>query len=156
MVWFGNRLALTTVGASTSVLLGSLNAAALLARPFTIVRTRLVVWYDSDQESANEFSQAVFSQQVVTEAASTAGIGSIPTPATETDADYYVYQPLFQKLGFITGVGFDNRGADQSWVVDSKAMRKVGPDDDAVLVIENNSAVGCRIAIEGRMLVKFH
>ncbi len=156
MVWIGDRLALTTVAASSSTLLTVLGASVLLLRPFTIVRTRISIYFDSDQESAAEFTQATYSEQVVTESAATAGIASLPTPHTEPDADFFVYQNLFQNLGFITGVGFQENGANMVYTVDSKAMRKVGIDDDVVGVVQVGSGTGARIAIEGRALVKLH
>ena len=156
MVWVGNRLGLTTVAASTSILLSSLNAAALALRPFTVVRTRLLISFDSDQLTTDELTQAVYTQQVVTESAASAGIGSVPTGVTEPDADYFVYQGLFQTFTFVTGSGLSQDGSNLTYEVDSKAMRKVGSDDNIVTCIEIPSATGSRIAIEGRMLIKLH
>ena len=40
--------------------------------------------------------------------------------------------------------------------VDSKAMRKVGLDDDVALVLQQRAAIGVILAVEGRFLVKLH
>ena len=155
-VWFGMRLAATTIS-SGATLLQVLNAAALALRPFTIIRTRLAISYTSDQAAVSESQQGVFSMQVVTSSASAAGVGSIPTPLTDTDADFFVYQPIFQDFVFLSSVGIlENVGQGSFTVVDSKAMRKVGVDDDVVQVLEQQSALGTVVAIEGRMLVKLH
>ncbi len=157
MVWIGTNSIETAVGASSAVLLISLNAAALAIRPFTIVRTRLVLHYQSDQATASEFTRAVYSMQVVTASASTAGIASLPTPITEPNSDYFVYQPLIQNNVIASAIGFTEAvGQGRYWTVDSKAMRKVGQDDDVVGVVESAEALGWRMAAVGRMLVKLH
>ena len=156
MQWFGSGIT-STVLASSATLLGSLNAAALAARSFTIVRTRLAVTFGSDQLAASEGSNGVFSMQVVSEAASAAGIASVPTPLTETDADYFVYKPVQFDMLVSTAVGFEEHRGDGSYhQIDSKAMRKVGSDDDVVLVLQQRVATGAIISVEGRFLVKLH
>ena len=95
--------------------------------------------------------------QVVTESAAAAGIASVPTPLTDTDGDYHVYTPVFQDFIFLSLVGFrENVGDGSNTLIDSKAMRKVGVDDDIAVVLEQQSALGTIIALEGRMLVKLH
>jgi len=136
-----------------------LNAASLAIRPFTIVRTRLAISFLSDQVASSEFTQAVLGMQVVTEAAATAGIASIPTPITEVNADFFVYKPMFSQILFATGVGFQESVGDAAmYVVDSKAMRKVGIDDDVAQTLEvrQGATLGVDIAIEGRFLIKLH
>ena len=155
-LWLGAGLTVTTMAGGASTLLATLNAAALLLRPFTIVRSRLVIFFRSDQVATSEFVQAVLSAQVVIEVAAAAGIASVPTPLTETDADFFIYQPLMARIEALTSVGAYERGADQSWVIDSKAMRKVSTDDDVAFVGEIRGAPGANIAMEGRMLVKLH
>jgi len=155
-LWVGAEVTNASMAASVSVLLATLNAAALALRPFTIVRTRLVIHFESDQQAASEFVQAVFSTQVVTAPAAAAGITAVPTPITDTDSDFVVYQPLFSRFRIQSTVGMFQNGQDTSWLVDSKAMRKVSPDDDVAFVVENGSAFAANIAIEGRFLIKLH
>ena len=154
MIWFSAGLATTAVPASSVVLLASLNAAALGIRPFTVVRSRLLVHWRSDQQAASEFVQGVMGLQVVTEVASAGGIGNVPTPITEANSDFFVYQPLISELRVIGSAAINF--TDGNHVVDSKAMRKVGDADDIVFTVENRSAVGAELAIEGRLLVKLH
>ena len=42
------------------------------------------------------------------------------------------------------------------YVIDSKAMRKVGIDDDAVSLFSMRPAVGAFLQIEGRQLIQLH
>ncbi len=80
-----------SVGANNGVLLAaSLNVAAKALRPFTIVRTRGRLMAASDQLAASEAPHGILGCIVVSESASAAGIGSIPTPGTEGDADFFV------------------------------------------------------------------
>jgi len=156
MIWIGAGLGATTIS-SAATLLQSLNAAGLALRPFTVVRTHLGIQYTTDQAAAAEFTQGALGVQVVTESAAAAGIAAVPTPLTETDADYFVYKPVFQDFVALTLIGFNQLAGDAAvhWV-DSKAMRKVGVDDDIVFTLEQRTAVGSIIAIEGRMLIKLH
>ncbi len=156
-VWFAFRLANTNFTGATA-LLASLNAAALLLRPFTIIRTRMVISVKSDQIATAEFFSGALGVQVVTESASTAGVASVPTPITEADADFLVYQGLmsdYEESG-TPATAWDSIGQGNYWTVDSKAMRKVGSDDDVVVTLEQGTSVGVNIAFEGRMLVKLH
>ena len=105
-VWLGAGIAATSLSASTAILFSSLTSGALALRPFTILRTRLILSVTSDQLSASEFAQGAYTHQVVTDSAVAAGIASIPTPLSETEADYYVYQPWISNFLLATGVGF--------------------------------------------------
>ncbi len=157
MIWFSAGVAQLNVSASNAVLMSTLNAAALLFRPFTVVRTHLIISYESDQLAVSEFSQGAFGMQVVTEPAAAGGITTVPTPVTEVDADYFVYQPLISSFLFSSGVGFsDSSGQANIFTVDSKAMRKVDIDDTIAMTVQNASAFGTNIAVEGRFLVKLH
>ena len=89
------------------------------------------------------------------EPAVAAGVGSVPTSFIETDADWFVWQGLINDFVLGTAVGFDAQGGRQ-YIVDSKAMRKVGVDEDLVGVIQLSSAVGAEFVARGRTLVKLH
>ena len=58
-------------------------------------------------------------------------------------------------MNSLTSVGI-TVGGDQQYIIDSKAMRKVGANDDVVGVFDEVSAVGSRIMIAGRQLVQLH
>ncbi len=153
--WASVNLFDTTVPASGRVLLGSLNAAALALRPFTIVRTRLVISWESDQVSASESPQGAFGMGVVKSPAIAIGVTAVPTPLTEATADYFVYQSLIDSFLFATAAGFESQGGRQ-YIVDSKAMRKVGLDEDVAVTVEEGNAVGAVISVMGRFLAKLH
>ena len=156
-VWIGAGVANAAIAGSATVLYSTLNAAALALRPFTILRTRLIISVTSDQITASEFVQGTFTKQVVTEAAAAAGVGSVPSGITEPDADYFVYMGFMAEFILSSAVGlFDNTGEGRNWVVDSKAMRKVGIDDQVVTIIENRVATGLLLAVEGRTLIQLH
>ncbi len=155
-VWIRSSLAATVVVPGNQ-LLTVLSAGALLLRPFTIMRTRLVISFLSDQVAASEFAQAVYGRIVVTDSAAAQGTSAVPSPTDEAEASWLVYQPLFQNFLFGTGVGFTElAGQNSFWTVDSKAMRKVGIDDDLVGMLNVGSSVGNEIAIEGRTLIQLH
>ena len=92
MIWFGARIARVGLSASASTLVGTFNAAALALRPFTIVRTRLLIGFASDQFSAAENPEGVLSMGIVKDTATAIGITAVPTPITEVDNDFFVYQ----------------------------------------------------------------
>jgi len=154
-MWIGAGLAAQTVTGATPALIGVLNAAALLLRPFTILRSRLYFRVRSDQTAATEVNTGVVSCQVVTDSATTAGIGSIPSPLTEPTADFFVYEPFAYEFEFRDATGASDVSG-RAFTVDSKAMRKVGHDDDVAVVLEQRGAAGVTIGVEGRMLVQLH
>ena len=156
-MWIGDSLPQSTVAGAGPVLMGSLNAAALLLRPFTILRTRTEMHVVSDQFGAIEFQEGAVSYQVVTDSAIAAGIGSIPSPITEPEADYFVYQPYVSDVTHSTVVGYESRGRDVAWTIDSKAMRKVGHDEDIAIVVQNvNATHTVLVSLVGRQLIQLH
>ena len=155
-VWFSmfSLTVATTLAAGSRVLVSSLNAAGLALRPFTIVRTRGFVWVASDQIAATEQPMGAMGMQVVTDSASAAGAASVPTPTSEPNADFFVYQPWAVQSVVADATGID-ANAGHYFDIDSKSMRKVGQDDDVVLTFENFSLVdGVEFIIGGRFLVK--
>ena len=150
--WVGNTL---TVAGGT--LYSSLSAAALALRPFTIVRTRLLVTVRSDQEIATEDQFGAIALAVVSDQAAAIGVTAIPTPITDLDSDlFFVHQMVANSWQFSTAVGSGQRFA--SYDVDSKAMRKVNADQDVVMVgeVDTNAGSGMLLAAGGRMLIKTH
>ena len=157
MVWIGisSGTAPVSIAAAGTTLLGVLNAAALALRPFTIVRIRGLINYESDQSAASELPFGIISEQVVTEQASAAGIASLLTPLTEPDGDFFMYEPVASTFELGDATGFTTSNSN-SRLFDSKAQRKVGANQDVVLVGENESLVGALVVVIGRMLVKLH
>ncbi len=154
-IWLGAGIAQATLTTNTATLIGILNAGALALRPFTILRTRLVIQLRSDQQAAAENPTGAYGEIVVKESATTAGIGSLPTPLTEPDADFHVYQGMTSSFTFITAAGFESN-AGRQYTIDSKAMRKVGPQDDIATVFEMRNVGGGIMNVEGRILIQLH
>ena len=157
-MWIGSGVGVTTVSSATTVLVSSLSAGALLLRPFTILRTRMEISVFSDQAAASETALGSYGEIIVTEAASAAGIGSIPNPSGisgDPEADWYLWQALSYRFVHQTSVG-QLGDALTHYTIDSKAMRKVGPDDDAVAVYDNELTPGLSIVTNGRQLVQLH
>ncbi len=143
-------------GAGGSLFQGGLNAAADLLRPFTVVRTRVNMHVESDQVIASESAIGVLGFIVVTDQAVASGVAAIPSPLSQGDGAWFVYEPYFDAFLFGTGVGF-LEPAGFSRMVDSKAMRKVGPNDDVAVIWQSQAASdGAFVSATGRMLVKLH
>jgi len=112
--------------------------------------------WSSDQTAATESPFGALGMMVVNDTAAALGITGIPGPTADTDAPWFVWEPLQTRIAFGTAVGFDEP-AGYIATVDSKAMRKVGPNEDVVVVGGNAHATfGAGLQLEGRMLVKLH
>jgi len=152
-MWIGNGTGFITLVNNANTLVSSLTAAALLLRPFTILRTHAVAFLATDQVVASEAPAGAYGELVVTDAASAAGIASIPDVLLNPEADWFVYQPMVTSFIFGSGIGFTRDG--DMWTVDSKSMRKVGPDDDVVTVAKVAGG-GADLFIRGRTLIQLH
>ncbi len=156
-IWIGAGVGATTIVASSLTLISSLSAAVLLLRPFTILRTRMLIYWGSDQQTATEQPQGSYGRIVVTENASAIGATAIPDPSStdaDVDADWFVHQECIDRFIFGSGVGFIEGG--HQYVVDSKAMRKVGKNDDVVAMFSETGGVGGLIITRGRALIQLH
>ena len=153
-VWLSVNLGTSTLTASTLSLIGSLNAAALALRPFTIVRTRMDVVYASDQQSASETTFGAMGIIVASDKAVALGSSAVPGPIAQADGNWFQYQGLADVMRFGTNVGFQSVG--HHYEIDSSAMRKVTVDEDIAIMAEQSAALGATIVIMGRMLVKLH
>ncbi len=92
---------------------------------------------------------------VVSDQAIAAGVASLPASDANSDAPFFVWEPLAVRIRLATAVGFDgNAGYHQ--IVDSKAMRKVGNNEDLVSVVSLVGAPGGFLSLEGRILIKLH
>ena len=157
-VWFNLNAGstATAVAANTAVLMATLNATGLALRPFTILRSRGIIHWVSDQVATGETPVGDFGLIVTKETAATAGVASIPTPGTETDADFFVYQSMLDDFVFSTGAAWQS-GAGVQYMFDSKAKRRVDVDDDMCWVVENiHATAGALCFVNGRMLVQLH
>ena len=150
-----NRVTLAV--ANTAVLMNSLTVAEKALRPFTIVRTRGLLYAESDQSAANEFWHVAYGMAVVSDQAEVIGVTAIPTPQTDRESDLWlVYEEIANDFLFGSGVGFDG-AAGRTKDFDSKGMRKVEEGQDVVWVSESSVLSGGVIAMSaGRVLIKLH
>jgi len=161
-MWIGSGVGDESIAANAKVLSGTLSAGALLLRPFTILRTHLELYVRSDQQTAIENVIASFGDIIVTETAAALGVTAVPDPSGisgDPEADWYVWQ-AFNMNFWVDINGTDGIGVDGSngrrYSVDSKAMRKVGPDDNIASVVSNDSAFGFFLSTQGRQLIQLH
>jgi len=145
-----------TAGGGT--VLFSLTTEELALRPFTVVRTRLLVSILSDQLAASERQVGAIGLAVVSDQAAAIGVTAVPTPITDLESDlWFVHQLLYSDTTFASGIGFTDTSSEV-YPIDSKAMRKVEDGEDIVVVGELSAAVsqGFALVAGGRMLVKLH
>jgi len=157
MLWIGGTADANTIASSTAVLLTSLNAAALALRPFTIVRTRGMLYLATDQQAALESQTVNYGRVVVTDQAVAIGVSAVPTPVTDDVSDWFVFETLMAEVRVVTAASVFEVGRAQMF--DSKAMRKVDLGDQVISVVEVNAAGvsdGVRFRNYARTLVKLH
>ena len=157
-MWIGAGLGQASIVASTKQFLGSFTAAGLALRPFTILRTRMDLLLMSDQQSASERPIVTFGLIIVTDTATALGVTAIPDPSSilgNPEADWFVHQAMSMSLLFASAVGVDGNNG-QHYTIDSKAMRKVGPDDDLAFMTSEDNAVGALLIVNGRQLIQLH
>ncbi len=153
--WFSTLFSSNTLAAGTPVLIGSLNAAALALRPFTIVRTRGELMCMTDQEAVDESQLGAYGEIIVSDQSVAIGVTAVPTPVTDSQSDWHVYQTFLSTFRFGTAVAFANIGTRYS--LDSKAMRKVSEGQDLIQVIENSAAGGgVNTLVATKQLIKLH
>ncbi len=157
-LWLGSAAADSSIGtAATAVLLTSLNAAALAIRPFTVVRTRGLIYMSTDNLGASELQGVSYGHAVVSDQESAIGVTAVPTPATDFTSDLWLmYETLFSAWGLVTSGGGVSGVARE---LDSKAMRKVEDGSDLISVVETTAAgttAGLVFRHQFRTLVKLH
>ncbi len=155
-MWLSGNFATNTLASTNAVaLIGTLNAAGLALRPFTVVRTRGNMFLRSDQTSALELYSTSMGFAIVSDQAVAIGVTAVPTPETDMASDlWYVYEQMTSIFTFVSGVGFHPAGGI-SRTYDSKAMRKVDVGQDIAQVIECPSTSGV-FSDQSRILIKLH
>ncbi len=157
--WIGGSPGSNDINTSGTVLVTQLNAAGLALLPFTIVRTRGVLFLTSDQFANSEDQEIGFGAAVVSEQAAAIGITAVPTPITDPGSDlFYVYEVMLMRMlvsssiGIMTGLSV---GLER--IIDSKSMRKVVDGQTLITVAEaTSSSEGTRLYDYTRTLVKLH
>ena len=146
-----------TIPSNTRILSLTLNAAGLLLRPFTVLRTRLEILWTSDQVAVTEMPFGAMGMAVVSEVASGVGATAIPDTIDDADFDWFVYQGLLSQITITGTVAGFQSPSGTPYTIDSKAMRKVGSADDVVVTVVNeDDSVGAELSMVGRMLVQLH
>ena len=161
-IWIGAGVGATNIGGSSKVLVSVLSAGALLLRPFTILRTHQLLSVFSDQATAIETIIGAYGRMVVTDTASGIGSTAVPDPSGisgDPEQDWFLWQAIglqfFIDVNGTEGIGMDGDNGHQ-YVLDSKAMRKVGPNDDVISVARAEGAIGYTMITQGRMLIQLH
>ena len=156
----GDATTFGTLVAGGVVLDQVLTAAAiqgLVGPESTIVRTRglLAVW--SDQVAATETVFGAMGMAIVSDAAATAGAGSIPAPYTDAGWDGWFMHQFFSHT-HVAGSTLTSMSPTQTnFPFDSKAMRRLQDEEAVVVLIEDGSALhGGRYTIDFRQLFKLH
>jgi len=120
----------------------------------TIVRTRGLFGWKSDQQSANEDQMGAVGFGLVSAQAASVGITALPHPDTDASWDGWLWHSYFaSSVVFTTGAGFLFDVFNRI-MIDSKAMRKVGSDERVVAVVENSNSDGLSVYIGMRLLTK--
>ncbi len=153
-LWLFKTVTAVTMTVPGGTVALSLNAAALLLRPFTIVRTHMQIALRSDQSAAIETQVAAIGIAVVSDEAVAVGVTAVPTPVTEAGSDLWMlHQFIYADESQLT----DRTRSGQFMSLDSKAMRKVIDGQDLVTVTEMSSVGGGVVmVIGGRTLIKLH
>ena len=122
----------------------------------TVIRTRGLFSFKSDQSAASEENVGALGIAVVTAQAVSVGITAIPHPVTDAAWGGWFYHTYFSRAMLVlSGVGVDPNNV-MNIVIDSKAARKVDEDERLVVVIENSSAAGMEVTTMERFLSKLH
>ncbi len=122
----------------------------------TIVRVRGRIAYGSDQTAATESQLGAYGIAVVTAQAVSVGITAIPHPDTDASWDGWLYHTyLASHMSALSSVGVIP-DILISIDVDSKAMRKISPEERMVFVIQNSASTGFQIFDSFRVLTKLH
>ena len=155
--WFqATAVQATITAASTATLITSLNAAALALRPFTVIRSRGYMQMTSDQSAASEVQEAAFGKIIVSDQAVAIGVTAVPTPSTDSQSSWLLYERMADQLTLLSAVGFTHP-TGRFMQIDSKAMRKVEEGQDLIGVLETGpNSSGVTVSTFIRTLIKLH
>ncbi len=147
--WVGSAdTGFTTIGAGASVLMQSI---ATLGNT-TVVRVRGIMSVTPGSVASDQNLVGAMGIGIVSDQAFAAGAASIPGPWTDPDwGGWLVWLPWSFAWEFGTAVGVQFRGVES--IIDSKAMRKIAPNETLVVMGESQSAAAA-VATSFRLLVK--
>ena len=142
------------IATGANVIVGSFTPSATVPSMIvpTLVRTRGQVSVQPDVFSADVNVVGAFGIAIVSTDAFVAGAASIPGPFDQAGWNgWFVWRSFSMRFEFIDGIGV--LIGDQRWEVDSKAMRKMGPQDTMVIMAESQGGA-YRISTPLRHLMK--
>ena len=152
-MWVGTATAAqVTVAIGTSVIHSSFDPAALSMLAPTLVRVRGNVTVFPSAFSTDSIWEGAYGLGIVSDEAFTAGAASLPRPHDDDDWPGWVVHGYFQGK-------FETQSAVGQWVlpinytIDSKAMRKIGPGETVVWVVESNLGPALEFVLSARVLM---
>jgi len=120
----------------------------------TLIRTRGMLSFGSDQFVAGEQQLGSFGIGVVSAQAEALGITAIPHPGDDAAWGGWLYHTfLFNRFNFSSAVS-TQAIATVNIVIDSKAMRKVSDEERLVVVLQNSGSNGMTFTHSIRVLSK--
>jgi len=152
--WFDIKPSNVAVTVTGGTLLASLEVEELARRPFTVMRTHLMYYVESDQATISENYLGAVGMAVASEQAVAAGIGSIPTPAKDAASDLWFIHEWFTGSIIVGDATGFTEPSGQIQRLSSKAMRKVNDGEDLFLAVELDLLSGFLFTVAGRLLVK--
>jgi len=159
-IWAGaGGPAVVTSALGTATALTTLSATGLALIPFTIVRTRGILYVRSDQVANGENQWVSYGHAVVSVQAQAIGITALPTPVTDESSDlWFVFESVASSFLLSSAVGI---AADAGKMIqyDSKAMRKVEDGSTVVSVMETPAtgvSEGVNFRFNFRQLLQLH
>ncbi len=152
--WVGSAdQAYVAIGAGLSVIQQSFDPSAASMLEPTILRSRGLISVRLNSFASDLSFTGVIGMGVVTDDAFAAGAVSIPRPFDDADwGGWFVWEPYSFYLEFADAIGFQSK-ADMHFKFDSKAMRRVEPNETVVVMVESQS-VAVDVSVTFRQLYK--
>ncbi len=154
VLWVGTATtADATVAAGLSVIHSSFDPSSLGILQGTIVRTRGLFQAFPVAFTADANWTCAYGLCIVSDEAFAAGAASIPRPHDDDDWPGWLVHGYFSgHVEFSSGTSV--LVVPQMWEINSKAMRKVSPNETAVWMIESNSGPDLLTFLQARVLMK--
>ena len=146
----------TALGVGGAGLLNVTGAGLLALRPWTVVRTRGVMYLKSDQAAAAEQQSVACGYAIVSDQAVAIGLTAVPTPVVDMGSDlWFVYERLMANATDLTDLAIGGQFKE----FDSRAMRKVEDGTQLIVVAEGDVGAltaGMEFRHASRILIKLH
>ena len=156
----GNRRQTEWSGLAAQGYVGVADAGATLvssisfAEVATLIRHRGTISLQVTTPGADEDIVGAFGMGMVSSEALAVGVTAMPEPFSDSDwGGWMVWQPFAHHWEFQSGIGVLR--ADWEYIIDSKAMRKVGPNTALVTIVESFTGA-FQIAETVRSLLLLH